>query len=175
MKKTSLCHILGTKFPIIQGGMLWLADAGLAASVSNAGALGVVSPLAGMDNGEDPPDNLEKQIKKVKQLTQKPFGVNLPLDLPYSGSLVDVVLREDVRVVVTAAGNPGDYSALFKTQGFTLLHVVSNVHQARIAESCGVDAVIAEGIEAAAHIGSDELPLFSLRRLGRKAEQICPE
>lgn len=162
MKKTSLGHILGTKFPIIQGGMLWLADAGLAAAVSNAGALGVVSPLAGMDNGEDPSENLEKQIKKARRLTQMPFGVNLPLDLPYIGTLIDVVLREGVKVVITAAGNPSDYSALFKTQGCTLLHVVSNVHQARIAESCGVDAVIAEGIEAAAHIGPDELPLFSL-------------
>ena len=162
MKKTRVCHILGTNFPIIQGGMLWLADAVLAASVSNVGALGVVSPLAGMRNGEDPSENLKKQIKKVKKLTQKPFGVNLPLDLPYIGVLVDVVLKEDVKIVITAAGNPADYSALFKAQGCTLLHVVSNVHQAQIAESCGADAVIAEGIEAAAHIGPDELPLFSL-------------
>lgn len=128
MKKTKLCHLLGIEHPLLQGGMLWLADAALAAAVSNAGALGVVSPLAGMDNGENPSENLKKQIKKVKQFTKKPFGVNLPLDLPYIGSLVDVVLREGVRVVVTAAGNPCDYSTLFKTQGFTLLHVVSNVH-----------------------------------------------
>jgi enoyl-[acyl-carrier protein] reductase II len=162
MKTTKLCHLLGIEHPLLQGGMLWLADAGLAASVSNAGALGVVSPLAGMGNGEDPSENLKNQIKKVKKLTQKPFGINLPLDLPYIGVLVDVVLKEGVKVVITAAGNPADYSSLFKKQGCTLLHVVSNVHQAQIAESCGANAVIAEGVEAAAHIGPDELPLFSL-------------
>ncbi len=142
--------------------MLWLADAVLAAAVSNADALGVVSPLAGMSNGEDPAENFRKQINKVKQLTQKPFGVNLPLDLPYIGILVDVVRQEGVNVVITAAGSPADYSSLFKAQGCTLFHVVGNVHQAKIAESCGADAVIAEGVEAAAHIGPDELPLFSL-------------
>ena len=162
MKKTGVSHILGIKFPILQGGMLWLADATLAAAVSNAGALGVVSPLAGMEKEEEPSENFKKQINKTNNLTQKPFGVNLPLDLPYIGSLVDVVLKEDVKIVITAAGNPDVYSALFKNKGCTLLHVVSNVHQARIAGSCGADAVIAEGVEAAAHIGSDELPLFSL-------------
>jgi enoyl-[acyl-carrier protein] reductase II len=162
MKTTKLCHLLGIEHPVLQGGMLWLADANLAAAVSNAGALGVVSPLAGMGKREDPAENLKKQISRVKKLTREPFGVNLPLDLPYIGALVDVVLSAGVKIVITAAGNPADYSALFKTQGFTLLHVVSNVRQARIAESCGADAVIAEGVEAAAHIGSDELPLFSL-------------
>ena len=162
MKKTRLCHLLEIEHPVIQGGMLWLADAALAASVSNAGALGIISPLAGIEKGEDPSNNLKKQIKKVKKITPKPFGVNLPLDLPYIGNLVDVVLQEGVKIVITAAGNPADYSALFRNKGCTLLHVVSNVHQAKIAESCGVHMVIAEGVEAAAHIGKDELPLFSL-------------
>jgi len=162
VKKTRLCNILGTKFPIIQGGMLWLATAELASSVSNADALGVISPLAGMKTGGDPSLNLKEQIQKVKKHTQKPFGVNLPLDLPYIGGLVDIALRENVKIIITAADNPANYSALFKNQGCTLLHLVSNVHQAQNAESCGADAVIAEGVEAAAHIGSDELPLFSL-------------
>jgi len=162
MKKTSLCRLLKIEHPVIQGGMLWLADACLAAAVSSSGALGVISPLAGMEKGGDPSDNLKIQIQRIKKFTQKSFGVNLPLDLPYIGKLVDVVLKQDVKIVITAAGNPADYSALFKQKRSTLLHVVSNVHQARIAEYCGADAVIAEGIEAAAHIGSDELPLFSL-------------
>ena len=78
MKKTSLCHLLGIKHPILQGGMLWLADAVLAAAVSNADALGVVSPLAGMSSGEDPAENFRKQINKFKQLTKKAFGVQSP-------------------------------------------------------------------------------------------------
>lgn len=162
MKKTSLCPLLEIEHPVIQGGMLWLADACLAAVVSNSGALGVISPLAGMKKGGEPFDNLKNQIQRTKKLTQKPFGVNLPLDLPYIGTLIDVVLKEGIKIVITAAGDPADYSALFKQQGFTFLHVVSNVQKAQIAESCGVHAVIAEGVEAAAHTGSDELPLFSL-------------
>lgn len=142
--------------------MLWLATAELASSVSNAGALGVISPLAGMKKGEDPSKNLTKQIVKTKKLTQKPFGVNLPLDLPYVDVLIDTILKEKVEIIITAAGNPCDYSTLLKSKGITLLHVVSNVRQAKNAQVCKVDGVIAEGVEAAAHIGLDELPLFSL-------------
>ena len=162
IKKTKPCHLLGIEHPVIQGGMLWLANAVLAASVSNAGALGVISPLAGMAPDDNPSDNLKIQVKKAKKNTPKPFGVNLPLDLPYIGNLIDVVLQEEVKIVITAAGNPADYSGLFRNQGCIILHVVSNVHHAKIAESCGVHMVIAEGVEAAAHIGKDELPLFSL-------------
>ncbi len=162
MKKTRVCHILGTKFPIIQGGMLWLATAELASSVSNAGALGVISPLAGMEKGGDPSENLTIQIKKTKKLTQKPFGVNLPLDLPYIDVLIDTVLKEKIEIVITAAGNPCGYGPMLKSRGITLLHVISNVRQAKHAQRCKVDGVIAEGVEAAAHLGLDELPLFSL-------------
>ena len=162
MKRTRICDLLGIQYPIFQGGMLWLATAGLAAAVSDAGALGIVSPLAGMGIDGDPAKNFEIQIRKARKLTKKPFGVNIPLDLRESGILVDVVLREKPQIVITAAGNPKSYTEVLKSAGMRVFHVVSSVRHARIAESCGVDGLIAEGVEAAAHNGFDELPLFSL-------------
>ncbi|MBE9573050.1 MAG: nitronate monooxygenase [Proteobacteria bacterium] len=162
MKRTKICDLLKIEYPIIQGGMLWLANAELAAAVSNTGALGIISPLAGMKRHEDSSENLRFQITKAKELTKKPFGINIPLDLQQSGILIDVILKEEVRNVVTSAGNPAHYTELLRQNGVTVMHVVSSVEQARIAESCTVDAVIVEGVEAAGHIGFDELPLFSL-------------
>jgi enoyl-[acyl-carrier protein] reductase II len=162
VKTTRVCHMLGIKYPILQGGMLWLANAELAAAVSNAGALGVISPFAGMERNGDPSDNLRFQISRVKQLTEAPFGVNIPLDIPQSGVLMDILLRENVHIVVTAAGNPAYYTALLRKNSIKVLHVVSSVRQAQIAESQAVDAIIVEGVEAAGHLGFDELPLFSL-------------
>lgn len=149
-------------YPILQGGMLWLADAGLAAAVSNAGGLGVISPMAGMEAHGNPVQNLTQQIRKAKTLTSKPFGVNIPLDLRDCGLLMEVLLTEEIPVVITAAGNPGEYAELLRSGGARVVHVISNVKQARKAETAGVDAIIAEGVEAAARDGSDELPLFSL-------------
>ena len=162
MKRTRLCDLLGIEYPIIQGGMLWLATAELAAAVSNAGALGVISPYAGMEKNGDPSENLWIQIGKARNLTEKPFGINIPLDLPQSGILIDVLLREKVGLVVTAAGNPDLYTALLHREGMKVLHVVSSVRQAKIAEACGVDALVVEGVEAGGHLGIDELPLFPL-------------
>jgi len=162
MKKTRICDLLEIQYPILQGGMLWIADAELAAAVSNAGALGVVSPFAGMEVDGDPAENFENQIKKTTALTKKPFGVNIPLDLNESGILMGVVLTHKPAIVISAAGNPGLYTEVLKLSGIKVLHVVSSVRQAQTAESCGVDGVIAEGVEAAAHNGFDELPLFSL-------------
>jgi enoyl-[acyl-carrier protein] reductase II len=162
MKKTRVCQVLGIEYPIIQGGMLWLADAGLASAVSNAGGLGVISPMAGMDPHGDPVENLNVQIEKAKTLTQKPFGVNIPLDLRDCGLLMDLILTHQVKVAITAAGDPRIYTELLQSGGAKVLHVVSSVKQARVAESAGVEAIIAEGVEAAARNGIDELPLFSL-------------
>jgi len=162
VRKTSICEILNIEYPIIQGGMLWLANAELAAAVSNSGALGIISPLAGMKRHGDSSENLRLQIAKARELTDKPFGVNIPLDLPQSGVLIDVILKEEIGVVVTAAGNPAHYTELLRQNGITVMHVVSSVKQAQMAESCNVDAIIVEGVEAAGHIGFDELPLFSL-------------
>jgi enoyl-[acyl-carrier protein] reductase II len=142
--------------------MLWLATAELAAAVSNAGALGIISPFGGMERYGDPLENLRLQIAKARSLTKKPFGINILLDLEKSGMLVNIVLQEDVKIVITAGGNPCYYTELLCKEGVKVLHAVSNVKQAQIAKSCGVNAIIAEGVEAAAHIGFDELPLFSL-------------
>ena len=162
MKRTRICYLLKIDYPILQGGMLWLATAELAAAVSNAGALGIISPYAGMERHGDPLENLRLQIAAVRKLTKKPFGINIPLDLEQTGLLVDVTLREKIKVVVTAAGDPHLYTEVLRKEGVKVLHVVSTVKQAQSAESCKVDAVIVEGVEAAAHLGFDEIPLFSL-------------
>jgi len=162
MKKTRINRLLDIEYPILQGGMLWLADAGLAAAVSNAGGLGVISPMAGMEPHGDPLENLEIQIARARELTDKPFGVNVPLDLRDCGLIMDLLLSREVPVIVTAAGDPRLYTELLHSGEAKVLHVVSSVRHARGAESAGVDAVIVEGIEAAARNGFDELPLFSL-------------
>ena len=162
MKKTTVCHLLGIEYPILQGGMLWIADAGLAAAVSNAGGLGVISPMAGMAPDGNPVENLGRQIRKAKTLTEKPFGVNIPLDLRDCGLLMDLILTEEVKVVVTAAGDPRVYTELLQSADARVLHVISSSRQAKKAAAAGVDAVIAEGVEAAARNGFDEIPLFSL-------------
>ncbi len=162
MENTRVGKLLGIQYPILQGGMLWLATAELAAAVSNAGALGIISPNAGMERHGDSAKNLKMQIAKAKTLTDKPLGVNIPLDLQQSGTLIDVLLQEKVDVVVTAAGNPGLYTKLFRQEGMKVLHMVSSVKQALVAEESNVDALIVEGCEAAGHLGFDEIPLFSL-------------
>ncbi len=162
MKRTRVCDLLGIDYPILQGGMLWLAAAELAAAVSNAGGLGIVSSHAGMEKHGDPVENLRLQITKIRDLTEKPFGINILLDLQQSGTLIDLILRENVSIVVTAAGDPHLFTEVLCHEGIKVLHVVSSVKQAQSAESSGVHAVIAEGMEAGAHLGFDEIPLFSL-------------
>lgn len=162
MKRTRICDILGVEYPLIQGGMLWLATAELAAVVSNAGALGTISPYAGMEKGGDSSKNLKLQITKVRDLTRKPFGVNIPLYLQQSGILIDILLKEEVPIVITSGGDPDHYTALLHQGGIRVLHVVSSVRQSLRAESSKLDALIVEGVEAAAYVGFDEIPLFSL-------------
>jgi enoyl-[acyl-carrier protein] reductase II len=163
MKKTRLCDLLGIEYPIIQGGMVWIANAELAAAVSNAGGLGLISPTAGMSHDDDQVENLKKQIEIAKSLTSKPFGVNLPiLNNPQIEDLVTTVINAKVKVVVTAAGNPALYTSRFKEAGIRVLHLVAAVRHAQSAEKRGVDAVIAEGYEAGGHNGLDELTTFTL-------------
>ena len=162
MKRTRICDLLGIEYPILQGGMLWIADDGLAAAVSEAGGLGVISPLAGSEPEGEPAPNLERLLLQAKKRTGKPFGVNLPLDLRDIGLLIDLLIVQEVKVVVTAAGDPSLFTELMQSVGARVLHVVSSVKHAVKAEAAGVDAVIVEGVEAAARNGHDELPLFSL-------------
>jgi enoyl-[acyl-carrier protein] reductase II len=163
MKKTRLCELLGIEYPIIQGGMVWIANAELAAAVSNAGGLGLISPTARMSSNDDQVENLKKQIEIAKSLTSRPFGVNLPImNNPQIEALVDTVIKAKVKAVATAAGNPALYTGRFKEAGIKVLHLVAAVRHAQSAEKRGVDAIIAEGYEAGGHNGLDELTTFTL-------------
>ncbi|MBS3982434.1 MAG: enoyl-[acyl-carrier-protein] reductase FabK [Dethiobacter sp.] len=145
--RTRLCDMLGVEVPIIQGGMAWVATGELAAAVSEAGGLGLIGA------GNAPASVLEKEIKKAKELTKKPFGVNIMLLSPFVDEVVDILCREEVRVVTTGAGNPGKYVEQFREKGIKVIPVVSSVALAKRLERLGVDAMIAEGLEAGGHIG----------------------
>ncbi|NLP37223.1 MAG: enoyl-[acyl-carrier-protein] reductase FabK [Firmicutes bacterium] len=144
---TRLCDLLGIEYPVLQGGMAWVATGELAAAVSEAGGLGIIGA------GNAPPDVLKAEIKKAKALTNKPFGVNLMLLSPFVEEVVKLLCDEGVRVVTTGAGNPGKYIDRFKAKGIKVIPVVSSVALAKRLERIGVDAVIAEGTEAGGHIG----------------------
>ncbi|MBN1775897.1 MAG: enoyl-[acyl-carrier-protein] reductase FabK [Clostridiales bacterium] len=145
--KTILTSILGTQYPLIQGGMAWVADANLAAAVSNAGGLGLVA-AGSMDK-----DLLRAEIKKTRLMTDKPFGVNIMLLSPYTPDLAEVVIEEKVPVVTTGAGSPGKYIEAWKKAGIKVIPVVASTGLARRMERLGADAVVAEGYEAGGHIG----------------------
>jgi len=162
MKRTMICDLLGIEYPIIQGGMTWIANAELAAAVSSAGGFGLISPNAGMAETGNILDNLRRQIKKAKSLTDKPFGVNFALQMPGVKELLDVAIEEKIPAVTTSAGNPATYTSYLKEAGVKVLHVVASVRHATGAEKRGVDAVIAEGYEAGGHNGLDELTTFTL-------------
>jgi enoyl-[acyl-carrier protein] reductase II len=144
---TRLCDILGIQFPIIQGGMAWVATGELAAAVSDAGGLGLIGA------GNAPADVLEKEIRKAKGLTNKPFGVNIMLLSPFVDEVVDLLCQEEIPVVTTGAGNPGKYVDRFKEKNMKIIPVVSSVALAKRLERLGVDAMVAEGMEAGGHIG----------------------
>ena len=143
----NVCEILGTKYPIIQGAMARIAEYHLAAAVSNGGGLGIIA--AGGQSG----DWLKDQIKKTREMTDKPFGVNIMLMADNVDELVEVVCEEKVPVVTTGAGNPGKYIAKMKEHGIKVIPVVANVTLALRVERAGADAVVAEGTEAGGHIG----------------------
>ncbi len=147
MMKTRITELLGTKYPVIQGGMAWVADAELAAAVSNAGGCGLIA------GGSAPADIVREQIRKAKTLTDRPFGVNIMLMNPNTEDLAKLVIEEGVQVVTTGAGNPGKYIAAWKEAGIKVLPVVPSVALAKRMERAGADAVICEGMEAGGHIG----------------------
>jgi enoyl-[acyl-carrier protein] reductase II len=148
MFKTELCRLLDIDYPIIQGGMAWVSDAHLAAAVSNAGGLGIIAAGHIMD-----PQILREEIRRVKEATSRPFGVNLMLMNPVVPQQVEVILEEGVDVVTTGAGNPGKYIALLKEEGIKVIPVVASVALAKRVEREGAHAVIVEGTEAGGHIG----------------------
>lgn len=142
-----ICDIFGIKYPIFQGGMAWISEAGLAAAVSNAGGLGIIAA------GNAPAEYVREQIKKAKTLTNKPFGVNVMLLSPYAGEVMQAVCEEKVAVVTTGAGNPAKYIPALKEAGIKLVPVVPSVALAKKMEKDGADAVIAEGTESGGHVG----------------------
>lgn len=145
--KTTLTSILGTRYPLIQGGMAWVSDANLAATVSNAGGLGIIA-AGPMDK-----DRLRAEIRKTRSMTDKPFGVNIMLMSPYTPDLAGLVIEEKVPVVTTGAGSPGKYVEGWKNAGIKVVPVIASTGMARRMESLGADAVVAEGCEAGGHIG----------------------
>jgi len=147
MTRTSLCELLNIEFPLLQGGMAWVADASLAAGVSNGGGLGLIAA------GAMPPELLRKEIQKARSLTDRPFGVNIMLMSPYVDEVAEVVREEKVAVVTTGAGSPGKYIECWKAAGIKVIPVVASVAYAKRMESLGADAVVAEGTEAGGHIG----------------------
>ena len=144
---TRLCKLLNIEYPIIQGGMAWVATAELAAAVSNGGGLGIIAA------GGAPAEAVREQIRKCKSLTDKPFGVNVMLMSPFADEVMQVVLEERPDVVATGAGNPGKYIEPLKEKGIKMLPVVASVAMAKRLEKAGVDGIVAEGTESGGHIG----------------------
>ena len=147
MLHSKLCQLLQIQYPVLQGGMAWVATAELVAAVSNAGGLGVIG-AANM-----PAEALRQEIRKTKTLTNKPYGVNIMLMSPYVKEVMEVVIEERVAVITTSAGNPGEYIPALKEIGAKVIPVVASVALAKRLERIGVDAVIAEGMESGGHIG----------------------
>ncbi len=146
--KTRITELLGIEYPVIQGGMAWVAEYHLAAAVSNAGGLGLIGA------GGAPAEFVREQIRKTKELTDKPFGVNIMLMNPEADAIARVIVDEGVKVVTTGAGNPGKYMEMWKKAGVKVIPVVASVAMAKMMERAGADAIVAEGTESGGHIGS---------------------
>ena len=145
--QTKLTRLLGVEYPIIQGGMAWIADASLASAVSNGGGLGIISAMNA--NAEW----VREEIRKCRSMTEKPFGVNIMLMSPYAEEVAQMVAEEKVSVVTTGAGNPSRFVKMWKEAGVKILPVVASTALARMVERAGADAVIAEGGESGGHVG----------------------
>ncbi|MEE1197431.1 MAG: enoyl-[acyl-carrier-protein] reductase FabK [Lachnospiraceae bacterium] len=145
--KTEITELLGIEYPIIQGGMAWVAEHHLAAAVSNAGGLGLIGAASA------PAEWVREQVREAKKLTDKPFGVNIMLMSPYADEVAQVIVEEGVQVVTTGAGSPEKYMKMWKEAGVKVIPVVSSVALAKRMERYGADAVVAEGCESGGHVG----------------------
>ena len=146
--KTEITKLLGITYPILQGGMAWVAEYHLAAAVSEAGGFGIIGAASA------PPEAVREQIRKVKERTDRPFGVNVMLMNPNAPEVARVVVEEGVTAVTTGAGNPAAYIGMWKEAGIKVIPVVASVAMARMMEKAGADAVVAEGAESGGHIGA---------------------
>ena len=154
MIKSRICGLLGIRYPIIQGGMAWIADASLAAAVSNAGGLGLISSVnAGTEA-------VRNEIRKCRQLTDKPFGVNIMLQAPNAAEIAQMVIEEGVKVLTTGAGSPAPYMEAWKAADIKVIPVIASVALALKVQALGATALVAEGAESGGHVG--ELHTMSL-------------
>lgn len=147
MIKSRLCDMLGITYPIIQGGMAWIADASLASAVSNAGGLGLISSI------NTDTEAVRAEIRKCRTMTDKPFGVNIMLQAPNAAEIAALVVEEGVKIVTTGAGSPAKYVEMWKAAGMRIIPVVGSVALALKMQGLGVDAVVAEGAESGGHVG----------------------
>ena len=152
----SITKLFGIKYPIIQGGMVWNSGWRLASAVSNAGGLGLIGA------GSMYPEILREHIQKCKKATGNPFAVNVPLLYPNIEEIMGIIVKEDIKIVFTSAGNPKSWTTFLKDKGITVVHVVSSVKFALKAQDAGVDALVAEGFEAGGHNGREETTTFTL-------------
>ena len=148
--------LFNIKYPIIQGGMIWVSGYKLASAVSNAGGLGLIGA------GSMYPEVLRQHIQKCKKVTDNPFGVNVPMLYPDIEKIMDIIIEEEVKIIFTSAGNPKTWTSFLKEKGITVVHVVSSVKFALKAETAGVDAIVCEGFEAGGHNGREETTTFTL-------------
>lgn len=148
--------LFNIQYPIIQAGMVWCSGWKLASAVSNAGGLGIIGA------GSMYPDVLRSHIRQCKEATDKPFAVNVPLLYPNVTEIMDILVEENVKIVFTSAGNPATWTSFLKERGITVVHVIANSKFALKAQSCGVDAVVAEGFEAGGHNGREETTTMCL-------------
>lgn len=161
-----ITKLFGTDYPIVQAGMIWCSGWKLASAVSNAGGLGIIGA------GSMYPEILEEHIRKCKQATGKPFGINVPLIYPEVEKLFDIIVANEVKIVFTSAGNPARWTPFLKQHGITVTHVIANVKSAQKCEESGVDAVVAEGFEAGGHNGKEETTTMVLVPLIRQATTL---
>lgn len=161
-----ICKLFNIKYPIIQAGMVWCSGWKLASAVSNAGGLGIIGA------GSMYPEVLRTHIQKCRLATDKPFGVNIPLLYPNIQEIIDVVIKEGVKIVFSSAGNPATWTSTLKEKGITVVHVIANTKFALKAQEAGVDAIVAEGFEAGGHNGREETTTLCLIPMIKEAVQI---
>lgn len=161
-----ITQLFNIKYPVIQGGMIWNSGYKLAAAVSNAGGLGLIGA------GSMYPEVLREHIQKCKKVTDKPFGVNVPMLYPNIEEIMNIIVEEGVKIVFTSAGNPKTWTSWLKEKGITVVHVVSSTKFALKAQEAGVDAVVAEGFEAGGHNGREETTTFTLIPMVKQQVQI---
>lgn len=166
MVKNRISELLGIKYPVVQAGMVWCSGWELASAVSNAGGLGLIG--AGSMDAE----TLKIHIQKTRKHTSRPFGVNVPLLKQHIDKLIDVVIKENVGIVFTSAGNPKTWTGALKKHGIKVIHVIANSKFAIKAQEAGVDAVVSEGFEAGGHNGREETTTITLVQLIRNAIKI---